>query len=117
MSGFPFIPTVVAIVVALIGTSGSYARPYWIRGIGAVVVALAMHYLGQGGGTLEDPAGDGLVTRAIRKATDDGPLVAVWAIAMLVLGYGVIIVRIDRARLSMKWIWSGVRKDRRAGSA
>lgn len=62
---------------------------YWKRAVPAIVVLWAMQLLAAGGGTLEDPTGDGVLTRWVRQATHDGALVAVWGLGVLVLGYGV----------------------------
>jgi hypothetical protein len=86
-----FIPAVITVIVAAIGVMGRRSNVYWWRGLGAIAVAIAMVFLAAGGGTLDDPSGDGLITRWIRSATNDGPAVALWAIAILVAGYGLII--------------------------
>lgn len=44
-----------------------------------------------GGGTLQDPRGDGIVTAWIRQATGDGPLVAFVGLTIMGLYYGGII--------------------------
>ncbi len=67
-----FIPMAVTLVVAAIGFLGNRGNTYWWRGMAAIAVAIAMAVLGAGGGTLEDPSGDGLITRWIRSATDNG---------------------------------------------
>lgn len=49
-------------------------------------------------GTLEDPSGDGLLTRQIRLATEDGPMMGIFAIVFLVLYWGAIIFFISKMR-------------------
>lgn len=39
------------------------------------------------GGTLGDPAGDGIITAAVRQATSDGPLVAALFIPAIIFGW------------------------------
>jgi len=98
------IPLAVTLIVTAIGYFGNRTNVYWWRGMAAIVVAIAMTFLGAGGGTLEDPSGDGLITRWIRSATDDGWAVGIWAIGVLSIGYGSIIY----------FVASGVRKDKKA---
>ena len=96
---------VVTLVTVVVGLAGKRGRAYWARGAAAIAVAVAMTFLGSVSATPDDPTGDGLVTSWVREASNDGPLVAIWGIAMLVVGYGVIIyllvtgVRRDRANL------------------
>jgi len=105
MSGIPlFIPIMIGAIVIGLGLIGSRGQQYWARALAAIGVAFAMAFLGAGGGTLDDPSGDGLITRSIREASDDGPVVAIWGIAVLVAGYGAIIYLIV----------TGIRRDRAA---
>lgn len=53
-----------------------------------MLIANVMFYAG---GTLEDPTGDGLITRQIRLATADGPGMALFAIAFIVTYWGGVI--------------------------
>lgn len=61
---------------------------YWRWVCALLVWQAAAQYLFSGGGTLEAPAGDGLVSRLVRRATDDGPAFALYAIGSVVIFYG-----------------------------
>lgn len=93
--------TVTVLVLAL-GVWRRNHPGFWPRGIAAIVVAWAMPFLFSGGGTLEHPEGDGLITHLVRRATDDGPVMGLWAIFVLVAGYGSIIWLIVSAVLKSR---------------
>lgn len=79
----------LAVVAALVGLLRRQARRYWVHAAGAVAVQVLVLFLGAGGGTLEDPSGDGLITREVRRATDDGPAMAAFGLAVIALGWGI----------------------------
>jgi hypothetical protein len=93
---------IVTMLVLALGVWRRNQPGFWPRGIAAVVIAWALPFLFSGGGTLERPEGDGLITHLVRRATDDGPLMALWAIFVLVAGYGSIIWLIVSAVLKSR---------------
>jgi len=78
----------VAIVVIL-GFATRQPLRYWRYAAAAVAVQLLTGFLLAGGGTLEDPSGDGLITAWIRRATNDGPQMTLLGLGVIALGWGV----------------------------
>lgn len=50
-----------------------------------------------GGGTLANPVGDGLIMMFVRQQTNEGPQIALFAIGVLVGGYGGLLALLGRA--------------------
>lgn len=86
----------IVIVAALLGIWRYRSAEYfkWVA-ISAVWMFLG-GLLFYAGGTLEDPSGDGIITRQIRVATSDGPMMGVFAIVFLVAFYGGLIFFVTR---------------------
>ncbi|CAN7536045.1 hypothetical protein LJR164_003778 [Phenylobacterium sp. LjRoot164] len=61
---------------------------YWRWVVAMLIWQAAAQFLFASHGTLDDPTGDGLISRAIRQATDNGPALAAYGVAFLVLFYG-----------------------------
>lgn len=78
------------VVIAIVGAIRKPRGPrYWIFcAAAAAYFAFLGPFLFHAGGTLENPAADGVITRAVRVATSDGPLMGLWAIAVLLALYG-----------------------------
>jgi hypothetical protein len=80
-------------LIIVIAIAGSIRKPrgprYWIFcAAAAAYFAFLGPFLFYAGGTLDNPAADGVITRAVRAATSDGPLMGFWAIAVLLALYG-----------------------------
>ena len=78
----------IIVVTALIGLWFCRTRS-WFKWV-AILFAwfLAANFLFSAYGTLDDPSGDGLVTRQIRRAAGDGPLVGFYALGFIVFHVG-----------------------------
>ena len=75
-------------VAALLGIFRFRGREYW-KWFGILFVwMLAAQLLFAGGGTLENPSGDGLIAHQIRVATNDGPGMGIFAIVFIMLYWG-----------------------------
>ena len=75
--------------VILIGAIWKRTKKLWAHGIGAFVFQAVMGFLFYAGGTLEDPSRDGIITRMIRQATDNGPLMGALGIPVIVLYWAI----------------------------
>jgi hypothetical protein len=78
------------VVIAIVGAIRKPRGPrYWILcAAAAAYFAFLGPLLFYAGGTLDNPAGDGVITRAVRVASSDGPFMGLWAIAVLLAVYG-----------------------------
>lgn len=74
--------------IALLGIFRFRCRDYWKWLAILFVWMFSANLLFYAGGTLADPSGDGLITRQIRIATNDGPGMAIFAIAFLTVYWG-----------------------------
>lgn len=81
---------------------------FWRYWLGALVIHFGIGVLCGGGGTLEDPAGDGPITRVVRRAADDGPMVAAYGLAVVVIGWAVPTVLVLRGLRASKRPRAGV---------
>jgi hypothetical protein len=89
----------VIIVVALILGIWRFRSAEYFKWVGmAFLWMLAGTFLFSGGGTLEDPTGDGLIAHQVRIGTNDGPMMGLYAIVMIVVLWGGIIYFLNRAR-------------------
>lgn len=78
----------LAYVPAVLGVLRYRTWPYW-RWVGAMLLwQTAAQILFDSHGTLDDPSRDGLVSRLVRQATDDGPAFAAYGLVFLVIFYG-----------------------------
>jgi hypothetical protein len=82
-------------VVAL-GILTSQKRRYWGFAFAAVLLQNLTVFLLSGGGTLEDPRGDGYITAIVRAASNDGPIVVGVGVLAMVLGWGVPIYLVNK---------------------
>ncbi len=78
----------IAYIAALLGIFRFRSRDYWKWLAILFTWMLAANMLFYAGGTLEDPTRDGIVTRQIRLAINDGPGMGVFAIAFIVTYWG-----------------------------
>jgi hypothetical protein len=76
-------------IVVILGLVTRQPRRYWAYAGAAVGVQLLTGFLFAGGGTLEDPTGDGLITASIRRATNDGPQMGILGLGVIALAWGV----------------------------
>lgn len=86
----------IVIVAALLGIWRYRSADYfkWVAiAAGWMFVGGLLFY---GGGTLEDPVGDGIITHQIRAATNDGPMMGLFAIVVLIAYWGGLIFFISR---------------------
>ncbi|MBP6879140.1 MAG: hypothetical protein KBC34_14040 [Phenylobacterium sp.] len=75
-------------IPAVLGILKYRYQKYW-RWVGAMWLwHAAATYLFASYGSLAEPERDGLISRAIRQATDDGPLFGLYGIVFLVVFYG-----------------------------
>ena len=61
---------------AILGVLRYRRWSYWRWVVAMLLWQAAAQFLFASGGTLDHPTGDGLISRAIRQATDDGPATA-----------------------------------------
>lgn len=83
-------------IVAVIGFTRKQPSRYWFHAAAALAIQLTATALFAGGGTLEDPTGDGLLTRIVRQAANDGPAVALMILPALLVGWGIPIYLVKR---------------------
>lgn len=86
----------IVIVAALLGIWRYRSTEYFKWVAIAAVWMFAAGILFQAGGTLSDPSGDGIITHQVRIATEDGPMMGIFAIGFLVAYYGGLIFFITR---------------------
>lgn len=84
---------ILAGIVALFLVVGAFTRRrrlgYWAWGIAALIwVAYVGPLLFLADGTLYNPVGDGLITRQVRLATNEGPWMAPYVIFAIIALYG-----------------------------
>jgi hypothetical protein len=82
---------IFAILIIVYGLWKCDTPIYWKNAAFACAWLACWGYLGtffSGGGTLENSAGDGLITAHIRQITNDGPMMAIWGIFVILLMYG-----------------------------
>ena len=86
----------IVVVAALLGIWRYRSAEYfkWVAILFAWMLAGTLLFAG--GGTLENPAGDGLIARQIRVATNDGPGMGIFALAFIVVYWGGAIFFITR---------------------
>ncbi len=72
-------------ILLIAGLATKQPRRYWLHAGAAVAAQFVLGLLLAGYGTLENPAGDGIITRWVRAATNDGPLMGFWALIVIAL--------------------------------
>jgi hypothetical protein len=78
----------VVYIAVLFGIFRFRRVEYW-KWVGILFVwMLGAGLLFSGGGTLQDPSGDGIIAHQIRVATNDGPGMAIFAIMFLIVYWG-----------------------------
>jgi hypothetical protein len=100
-------------IAALAGILRFRSREYWKWLSILLAWMLGTQFLFAGGGTLEDPTGDGLITHQIRIATNDGGGMGIFAIVFILAYWGGVIwivgklfvtaKRVRRANLQREW--------------
>lgn len=80
--------SVAFLIVLIVGLRVANHDDLWKRALIAIIFLFGAFSLIQANGTLEDPSGDGLLTRWVRHATNDGPLVAIYGLIALAITYG-----------------------------
>jgi len=86
----------IVIIAALLGIWRYRSKTYFTWVAITALWMFAGGFFFQAGGTLEDPTGDGLITRQIRIATQDGPGMGLFAIIFLVTYWGGVIYFVSR---------------------
>src|SRR6476469_9837578 len=100
-------------IAALAGILRFRSREYW-KWVGILFAWMfGGQFLFAGGGTLEDPTGDGLITHQIRIATNDGGGMGIFAIVFLIAYWGGVVwiggkllvtaERVRQANLQREW--------------
>lgn len=86
----------IVIVAALLGI-WRYRSAEYFKWVGIATVWMFLGgVLFYAGGTLEDPSGDGIITHQVRVATNDGPMMGLFAIVFLIAYWGGLIFFISR---------------------
>lgn len=75
-------------IAALLGIFWFRGHEYWKWVAVLFVWMLGAQLLFAGGGTLEDPSGDGLIAHQIRIATNDGNGMGIFAIVFIIVYWG-----------------------------
>lgn len=78
-------------VPAIFGVLGYRRWSYWRWVVAILLWQVAAQFLFASYGTLDNPTGDGLISRAVRQATDNGPAFGAYGVAFLILFYGGIV--------------------------
>ncbi len=79
---------IILLIAVFAGIFFYRTSSYWKWVAYAYAVSILVTFLFAGGGTIENPVGDGLVTHLIRKATNDGYQMALFVILVIITGYG-----------------------------
>lgn len=92
----------VVIVIGVLLVVGALRKPrtagYWMWGAAALVwTAYVGTALLGASGTLQHPELDGLITRGVRAAVNDGPWMGLYVIVAMVGFYGVLVWMLQRA--------------------
>jgi hypothetical protein len=80
---------IFCIILVFVGLYTDQPRRFWTNAGAAVAFQLIVFTLFSGGGTLQDPRGDGLTTAVVRRATNDGPQMFYVALVVIALAWGV----------------------------
>lgn len=86
----------IVLIAAFLGIWRFRSAEYfkWVAILFVWMLAAALLF--SGGGTLDNTAGDGLITREIRRASGDGPAMGIFAIVFVVVYWGGAIFFITR---------------------
>jgi len=76
-------------IVVVLGLAGRQGHRYWAHALAAFGMQVVVGFLFYGGGTLDDPTRDGLITAMVRQAANDGPMMGVFGLFVIALGWGV----------------------------
>lgn len=79
---------IIIYIAALFGIFRFRGREYWKWLAILFVWMLCAQLLFAGGGTLENPSGDGIIAHQIRVATQDGPGMGIFAIVFVIVYWG-----------------------------
>jgi len=93
---------IITIIAFIAGIIRYRYWAYWKWALALVPWQVAASILFAGGGTLENPAGDGIITHQIRIATHDGIGMAVFGLTFLVVFWGGVIWFTRRMFLAVK---------------
>jgi hypothetical protein len=88
---------IFVVIAAIMGIWRYRFIDYWKWVIAAAVWMVISGILFPAYGNLEDPSGDGFLTRIVRAQTADGPGMGIYAIIMLIVMYGLMIYFLSRA--------------------
>lgn len=81
------ISVIGATIIVITGIRSLAKGDYWKNAAIAILLLFLTPWLFSGGGTLEDPSKDGLITAMVRRATNDGPAVLVMLPFAIACGY------------------------------
>ena len=84
------------VIAIVIGLSTKQEEKFWKYVVFAIATQLLTDLLFSGRGTLQNPAGDGLITQFVRSFSNDGPIMASMIIPALLFGWGLPIFLIYR---------------------
>ncbi len=76
------------ITLIAIGFIKKQPKKYWWHSLAAVATQSILYILFNGKGTLDNPSADGYITAIIRSATNDGEIMALYALAVVILAWG-----------------------------
>lgn len=79
---------IILLIAVFAGVFLYRAGSYWKWIAYAYAVSICVTFLFAGGGTIENPVGDGLITYLVRKATNDGYQMALLGLLVIIIGYG-----------------------------
>lgn len=92
----------IIFVAAMLGIFRFRSLSYW-KWVGFIFLWMfGAQFLFAGGGTLENPTGDGLISHQIRIATNDGPGMGLFAIVFIIAYWGGAILMIRKAYVAGK---------------
>ena len=75
---------IFALIMLVVGLATKRRRPFWFGALAALGLHVVLGTLLSGGGTLENPSGDGLITAVVRRASGDGIFMGFWALIVIV---------------------------------
>ena len=79
---------IIILCAVFVGIFFNRVGSYWKWIAYAYAISILVTFLFAGGGTIENPVGDGLITHLVRKATNDGYQMALFGILVIIVGYG-----------------------------
>lgn len=75
------------VIIVLISGLFIRSKSFWKYGVLAIIYSQLCGLMLSGRGTLENPTGDGLITRLVRETTGDGPFMGIWGLMVIVIAW------------------------------